>query len=55
MNFNPFAIRRSVLAALAAPLFVPLAMTASAQIFEPEGVNMPGQWDGFSNPPRSRR
>ena len=23
----------------------------NAQIFEPEGLNMPGQWDGYSNPP----
>ncbi|MCH8569670.1 MAG: starch-binding protein [Balneolales bacterium] len=24
---------------------------ADAQIFEPEGLNMPGSWDGFVNPP----
>lgn len=26
-------------------------MSASAQIFLPEGLNMPGAWDGWNNPP----
>ena len=26
-------------------------MGAMGQIFEPEGLNMPGTWDGFTNPP----
>lgn len=29
--------------------FIPAAL--SAQIYAPEGLNMPGTWDGFTNPP----
>ena len=28
-----------------------LPMGVMGQIFEPEGLNMPGTWDGFTNPP----
>jgi PKD repeat protein/formylmethanofuran dehydrogenase subunit D len=28
-----------------------LSMASYAQIFEPEGINMPGTWNGFTNPP----
>ena len=30
-----------------------MGTTASAQIYEPEGLNLPGQWNGFTNPPAS--
>jgi len=35
-------------------LFALLAMVASSawsQIYEPEGLHMPGAWNGFTNPP----
>lgn len=42
------------LASIILPVFLLLFagnVTLNAQIYEPEGLNMPGNWDGWSNPP----
>lgn len=42
---------KSVQILVASAVLVLSGMTASAQIFEPEGLNLPGQWNNFENPP----
>jgi hypothetical protein len=32
-------------------LFLAIPVTSSADIYEPEGLNMPGGWNGWGNPP----
>ncbi len=43
--------RRSALCLLVMALISSLGAELSAQIFEPEGLNLPGTWNGFTNPP----
>ena len=37
--------------AFAAAWFLLAPVTANSQIYEPEGLNMPGAWDSWTNPP----
>ncbi|MCF8307457.1 MAG: T9SS type A sorting domain-containing protein [Bacteroidales bacterium] len=34
-------------------LWLLLTVSTTAQIYEPEGLNMPGDWDGWTNPPEN--
>lgn len=50
-HFNYSLIRVcAILAIIAASLFLS-ETSIQAQIYEPEGINMPGAWNGWTNPP----